>query len=109
MRSWHEARCMSRSIVDSFRIPAVHVHVEVNPVKGVENFDIPLFAVPHRGPPPIARGAPRSPRGRNRAMHSMKCNPDRFAVAELDGSFQRRTESTKSRQFEIGRILHLKS
>src|SRR5436309_6329595 len=101
MRSWHEARCMSRSIVDSFGIPAVHVNVEVNPVKGVENFDIPLFAVPHRGPPPIARSAPRSPRGRNRAMHSMKCNPDGCAVAELDGSFQRRTEPAQGERLRV--------
>src|SRR5207248_9270009 len=101
MRSWHEARCLSRSIVDSFGIPAVHVNVEVNPVKGVENFDIPLFAIPHRGPPPIARGAPRPPRGRNRAVHSMKRNPYGCAVAELDSGLWRRPEPAQGEQFEI--------
>src|SRR5438093_8652639 len=104
MRSWHEARCMSRSIVDSFGIPAVHVNVEVNPVERVENFDVPFFVVPHCGPPPIARRAPRSSRGPNRSMHAVKRNPDGCAVAELDGGFQRRPEPAQGDGMETEQL-----
>src|SRR5206468_11845980 len=95
MRSRYEVQRMSRSIVDSFGIPAVHVHVEVNPVEHIANFNVPFFAIPHCGPPPVARRAPRTARGCNRTMHAVKRNPDGCAVAKLDGGFQRWPESAQ--------------
>src|SRR5438105_3859617 len=88
MPKQHEVRCMPRSIVDSFGVPPVHVNVVINPVDRIENLDIPLFAVPHRGAPPVSGGVPRPTGCHDRAMHTMKCDPDGKRVTKLDGGFK---------------------
>src|SRR5216684_1091040 len=92
MQSSHEVRCTSRSIVGSFGIPAIHVNVVINPVERVEDFDVPLFTVPHRGTPPITGCVPWSAGCCNWSMHAMKSNPDGKAVAKLDGRIEGRPE-----------------
>src|SRR2546425_12547717 len=96
MRSSHEVRCMRRSIVDSFGVPAIHMDVVVNPVERIDDFDVPLLAIPHVRPPPVARCVPRPACGCDRPMHTMKRNPDWRTVAKLDGGVQHRPKSPKS-------------
>src|SRR5260370_25109335 len=95
MRNRHGVRCTPRSIVDPFGIPAIHVGVVINPVERIEDFDVPLFTVPHRGTPPITGCVPGSAGGCNRTMHTMKSNPDGTAVAKLDGRIEGRPEPAK--------------
>src|SRR5437868_6276580 len=96
MRSSHGVRYMWRSIVDSFGVPAIHMDVVVDPVERIDNFDIPLLAVPHVRPPPVARRVPRTTRGCDRPMHTMKCNPDWRTLAHLHCGLQHRPKSPKS-------------
>src|SRR5437868_14933374 len=93
----HGVRYTSGSIVDSFGVPPVHVNVVINPVDRIENLDIPLFAVPHRGTPPVSGGVPRPTGCHDRAMHPMKCDPDGKRVTKLDGGFKCGTEPAQSK------------
>src|SRR6476660_4814598 len=96
MQSLREAQRTGCSIVDSFGIPAIHMDVIMNPVKPIEHFDIPLFAIPHRGAPPVTRCAPGAAGSCNRTMYPLKRNPGGRTVAQLDGGVKRRPETTKS-------------
>src|SRR5437868_12932645 len=95
MRSRHEARCMWRSIVNSLRVPAISVNVVVNAIQRVVDFDIPLFAIPHIGPPPVTRCVPWPAGDSDRAVRAMKSNPGGNGIAELNGRVQHRTEQSK--------------
>src|SRR5215469_7798402 len=95
MRNWHEVRYTPSSIVDSFGVPAIHVNVVINPVKSVEDFNVPLFSIPHRGAPPITGCVPRPAGGGNRSMYTMECDPDGNAVADLDGGVEWWTEAAE--------------
>src|SRR5438093_10466105 len=97
MRKRHEVRCMPRSIVDSVGVPPVHVDVVINAVERIEDFDVPLFAVPHRRPPPIPGGMPRPTGCGDRAMHALKRDPDGKPVTKLDRRLEWGPEAAKGK------------
>src|SRR5215831_985612 len=74
----------ARSIVDSLRVPAIEMDVVVDAVKRVEKFDVPFFAIPRIGPPPISGYPPWAACRCNRAVDAVPCNPDGNLVAELN-------------------------
>src|SRR5215472_14427963 len=96
MRNWREAQYMPQSIVDSLRVPAIQVNVIVNAVQRIADFNVPLFAIPGIGPPPIARCPPRPACRRDRPMDTVPCDPDRNALAQLNGGFEYRAENPQS-------------
>src|ERR1051325_4843596 len=97
MRSLREVRYAPYSIVNSFGIPAIHMDVVMNPVECIGDFDVPLLAIPHRRTPPIAGCAPGTGSRYNRAVHAVKSNPGRRAVAELNSGVKRRPKTAEGK------------
>src|SRR4051812_13091729 len=102
MQRRHEVRCTLQSIVHSFRIPAIHVNVVVDPVQCIDEFNIPLLSIPHCGPPPVAATVPGSAGSGNGAMHAMKCDPGGKAIPKLNRGVQRRAEATEDEGMGCG-------
>src|SRR5258708_9608997 len=98
MRSRREARCKACSIVYLLRVPSIQMHIEVNAVERIGNFNIPFFAIPHVWPPPVARCSPWSARGGNRTVHAIKGDPGGDVVFDLDRCFQTGSQQAKRKR-----------